>query len=93
MEFFHGKNRTAYERTEMMLLINFQHLMIVAILLLNTDKRHYSYFAKNSDGIAHDLAFEDVLNSFNYFIENFNNDKPFIIMAHSQGLSMLKTYI
>jgi hypothetical protein len=47
---------------------------------------YYSYFAKNSDGIlAHDLAFEDILNSFNYFIENFNNNKPFIIMAHSQG--------
>jgi hypothetical protein len=35
--------------------------------------------------LAHDLAFEDILNSFNYFIENFNNNKPFIIMAHSQG--------
>jgi hypothetical protein len=34
---------------------------------------------------AHDLAFEDVLSSFNYFIENFNNNRPFIIMSHSQG--------
>ena len=35
--------------------------------------------------LAHDLAFEDILNSFNYFIENFNKNKPFIIMSHSQG--------
>ena len=37
---------------------------------------YYSYFAKDSDGMkAHDLAFEDVLSSFNYFIENFNNNR------------------
>ena len=28
---------------------------------------------------------KDIESSFDYFLENFNNNKPFIIMGHSQG--------
>ena len=31
------------------------------------------------------MAYEDIENAFNYFLEFFNNGKPFIIAAHSQG--------
>jgi hypothetical protein len=34
---------------------------------------------------ALDLAYEDVEQAFEYFIENYNQDKPFMIVSHSQG--------
>ena len=47
---------------------------------------YFSYFDKNEDGyMAHDLAYQDVEDAFDYYLENFNNGKPFIIAAHSQG--------
>ena len=32
-----------------------------------------------------EFAYEDVLNSFEYFIRNYNKGRPFIIASHSQG--------
>jgi len=85
---FMEKDRAAYERTEMM-LGNQVSAFNESCNIYAPEYRqatYYSYFSKDSDGMkAHDLAFEDVLNSFNYFIENFNDNKPFIIMSHSQG--------
>lgn len=38
------------------------------------------------DGLlALDLAYSDVARAFDYFIEHYNKDRPFIIAAHSQG--------
>ena len=34
---------------------------------------------------ALDLAYNDVRNAFDYFIQNFNSDRPFILAGHSQG--------
>lgn len=85
---FMEKDRASYERTEMMLGNQVSAFNDSCNIYAPEYRQatYYSYFAKNSDGIsAHDLAFEDVLNSFNYFIENFNNNKPFIILGHSQG--------
>ncbi|MES2565259.1 MAG: DUF3089 domain-containing protein [Bacteroidota bacterium] len=46
----------------------------------------YSYFAKreNSDK-AFGLAYEDVRRAFLYYLEHYNNGRPFIIASHSQG--------
>jgi hypothetical protein len=85
---FMEKDRAAYERTEMMLGNQVSAFNDSCNIYAPEYRQatYYSYFAKDSDGMkAHDLAFEDVLSSFNYFIENFNNNKPFIIMSHSQG--------
>ena len=84
---FMEKDRAAYERTEMMLGNQVSAFNDSCNIYAPEYRQatYYSYFAKDSDGMkAHDLAFEDVLSSFNYFIENFNNNKPFIIMSHSQ---------
>jgi hypothetical protein len=46
----------------------------------------YSYFG--SDEIraeVHNFVYQDVKKSFEYFIENFSNGRPFIIASHSQG--------
>jgi len=32
-----------------------------------------------------DIAFSDIKNSFDYYLEHFNNGRPVIIAAHSQG--------
>jgi hypothetical protein len=34
---------------------------------------------------ALDLAYQDVEQAFEYFLENLNNDQPFMIVSHSQG--------
>ncbi len=34
---------------------------------------------------ALDLAYQDVASAFDYFINNYNNNKPFILASHSQG--------
>jgi len=83
-----SKNHSTYERTEIMLLNQVTPFNDSCNIYAPEYRQatYYSYFAKNYDGTkAHDLAFEDILNSFNYFIDNFNLKKPFIIMAHSQG--------
>ena len=69
---FMEKNRAAYERTEMMLGNQVSAFNDSCNIYAPEYRQatYYSYFAKNSDGmLAHDLAFEDILNSFNYFIE------------------------
>ncbi len=47
----------------------------------------YSFFTANKDSgqAALNLAYEDVKNAFKYYLEYYNNDRPFIIAAHSQG--------
>ena len=47
----------------------------------------YSFFEKKADNgeKALALAYEDVLSSFDYYIKNYNNGRPFIIASHSQG--------
>lgn len=46
-----------------------------------------SYFTKDVDSgkLALDLAYEDVKSAFQYYLDHFNNGKPFIIVSHSQG--------
>lgn len=45
---------------------------------------------------ALDLAYEDVKQAFEYYLENHNNDRPIVIAAHSQGSNhgrrLLKEY-
>ena len=46
----------------------------------------YSFFDKSGSGEkALDLAYEDVKNAFKYYLDNYNQGKPIIIAAHSQG--------
>ena len=40
---------------------------------------------KGDGGRALDLAYQDIKSAFEYFLEAFNQDKPFIIAGHSQG--------
>ena len=49
---------------------------------------HYRIFVdpySKQSGNAWQVAYEDVRNAFAYYLENFNNGKPIIIAAHSQG--------
>ena len=36
-----------------------------------------------------ELAFADVENAFDYYLKNFNNGRPFVLVGHSQGSRML----
>ena len=42
---------------------------------------------------ALNLAYNDIREAFSYYLENFNNDKPFIIASHSQGTVHAKRLI
>ena len=42
---------------------------------------------------ALNLAYDDIKEAFTYYLENFNNDKPFIIASHSQGTIHAKRLI
>ena len=43
------------------------------------------------------LAYEDVKNAFEYYLEHYNNNRPFIIASHSQGTThasfLIRDYI
>jgi hypothetical protein len=47
----------------------------------------HAYFTKDKPSAvqAFNLAFDDVKNSFKYYITFINRDKPFILAGHSQG--------
>lgn len=47
----------------------------------------YSFMQKKgTDGQqALDLAYTDVKSAFDFYLQNYNHDRPFIIAAHSQG--------
>jgi len=82
------KSRSAYERTEIM-LGNQASAFNESCNIYAPEYRqatYYSFFDRDGNGMkALDLAYDDVENAFDYFIEHFNNDKPFIIASHSQG--------
>jgi len=45
-----------------------------------------SFFTEEADGKeALLLAYQDVKRAFQYYLDNHNNNKPFILAAHSQG--------
>ncbi len=82
------KTRSAFERTEIM-LGNQASVFNETCNIFAPEYRqatYYSFFDKTNSGQrALDLAYSDVENSFDYFISNLNNNRPFIIYAHSQG--------
>lgn len=58
----------------------------------------HSYFTKDTISARHafEFAFQDVKNAFEYYLQNYNQGKPIIIAAHSQGTNhaerLLKEY-
>ena len=42
---------------------------------------------------ALDLAYKDIKSAFIYYLNNFNDNKPFIIASHSQGTVHAKRLI
>ena len=47
-----------------------------------------SYFGKEDGFRARDLAFKDILASFDYYINKYNDGRPIIIAGHSQGAEL-----
>jgi hypothetical protein len=46
----------------------------------------YSFMDSGTDGAAAlDLAYQDVERAFDYYLANFNQERPFILAGHSQG--------
>lgn len=82
------KNIASYDRTELMMISQASAFNESCNIYAPHYRQatYFSYFDKNEDGyMAHDLAYQDVEDAFDYYLENFNNGKPFIIAAHSQG--------
>ena len=50
-----------------------------------------------SGKLAYDFAYQDILSSWKYYVENFNQSRPFIIVGHSQGalhaMTLIQEYI
>lgn len=48
---------------------------------------YHAYFSLNNPDAeyAFKLAYTDIYNAFSYYLEHFNNGRPIIIAAHSQG--------
>jgi hypothetical protein len=59
---------------------------------------HYSTFFVQSDAAkkAFDTAYADIQSAFEFYLENYHNDRPLIIAGHSQGaliaIRLLKDY-
>ena len=56
-----------------------------ALYILDTNNN-----IKNKEKYFNDIPKKDALAAFDYFIKNYNNNKPFILMGHSQGAMMIK---
>ena len=82
------KNSSAYERTEVM-LANQASVFNGSCNIYAPAYRqatYYSFFSNNENGLkALDLAYKDIERAFDYYIENFNDGRPFFIYGHSQG--------
>ena len=82
------KNRSAFERTEIM-LGNQVSAFNGSCNIFAPEYRqatYYSFFDVNENGKeALDIAYSDIERAFDYFIDNFNDNRPFIIASHSQG--------
>mgnify|MGYP005666549127 CR=1 FL=1 len=51
-----------------------------------------TYFTKNKAAAkkAFDLAYSDIRQAFDYYLEHYNHGRPFIIASHSQGTTHAK---
>ena len=82
------RKKSAFERTEIM-LGNQASAFNESCNIYAPEYRqatYFSFFDKKDNGKkALDLAYEDVESAFDYFIKNFNDNRPFIIAGHSQG--------
>ncbi len=56
---------------------------------------YYAYFPTDTAAAlaAFELAYQDVKNAFEYYMEHYNNGRPFIIASHSQGSTHAKRLI
>jgi hypothetical protein len=56
---------------------------------------YFAYFPTDTAKAiaAFDTAYEDIKAAFEYFLEHYNNGRPFIIAAHSQGTTHAKRLI
>ena len=52
----------------------------------------YVKWSANSEA-ASDLAYQDVRRAFEYYLDNHNNGRPFIVAGHSQGSRILRRLI
>lgn len=82
------KTSSAYERTEVM-LANQASVFNDSCNIYAPEYRqatYYSFFSNHENGLkALDLAYKDVEKAFDYYMDNFNNGRPFFIYGHSQG--------
>ena len=54
----------------------------------------YSFMDRSGSGTAAlQLAYEDVERAFDYFLEHYNQGRPFILAAHSQGSLHVRTLL
>jgi hypothetical protein len=54
----------------------------------------YSFIDGSGDGkTALSLAYEDVQRAFDYYIEHYNQGRPFVLASHSQGSVHLQTLL
>lgn len=56
---------------------------------------YYAYFSTDTAAAiaAFNFAYEDVKKAFEYYMEHYNNGRPFIIASHSQGSTHAKRLI
>ena len=73
-----------------------QHARVFAPRFREAHISSYLFRDSVASNNAFDLAYEDVKNSFEYYLQHFNNDRPVIIASHSQGsthaLRLLKEF-
>ena len=83
-----NKNSSTYERTEIV-LGNQASAFNGSCNIFAPEYRqatYYSFFDTSANCFSsQDLAYSDVESAFDYYIENFNHGRPFIIAGHSQG--------
>ena len=56
-----------------------------ALYILDTNNN-----IENKEKYFYNIPKKDAIAAFDYFIKNYNNNKPFILIGHSQGAMMIK---
>lgn len=49
-----------------------------------------SYTLEEQEQLVADIPYHDALAAFEYYLEHYNNGRPFILAGHSQGANVLK---
>lgn len=74
------RDASAYEETANLYMPYYRQLNATKVLVMSESEL---------DGLMREFPAKDIIAAFTYYLENYNNNRPFILAGHSQGSNTL----